>query len=105
MVDFTTILDQVQVIWVLIVGFILTFVLSFSIGANSVANIFGTSIGSKVLTHFQAVILSSIFMSLGAVIMGPAVANTMVNNLVDIKLYKLDPELLMLGQISIILGR
>ncbi|KAJ8021150.1 Sodium-dependent phosphate transporter 1-A [Holothuria leucospilota] len=104
MLDTMTFLDQEQVVWILIAGFFLTFLLSFSIGANSVANAFGTSVGSKVLSHFQAVILAAIFMTLGGVIIGPEVANTIENNIVDIRLYELEPEQLMLGQLSVILA-
>lgn len=99
-----TFLDQGQVLWILIVGFSLTFVFSFSVGANGIANAFGTAVGAKVLSNLQAIILAAIFITLGAIAVGPAVANTVENGIVDIKTYKSDPELLMLGQISVILG-
>lgn len=105
MLDIMSVLDQEQVVWILIAGFFFTFLLSFSIGANSVANAFGTSVGSKVLSYFEAVILAAVFMTLGAVIIGPEVANTIENNIVDIRLYEVEPEQLMLGQLSVILGR
>ncbi|KAJ8021149.1 Sodium-dependent phosphate transporter 1-B [Holothuria leucospilota] len=95
---------QEQYIWILIVGFLLSFILVFSVGANSVPNAFGTSIGATVLTHFQAVILAGIFMTLGAVIIGPAVADTIENSIADISLYQSSLEQLMLGQLSVILA-
>ena len=39
--------------WVLIVGFIVAFLLAISVGANDVANPFGTSVGSGALTLLQ----------------------------------------------------
>ena len=39
--------------WVLIVGFVVAFLLAVSVGANDVANPFGTSVGSGALTLLQ----------------------------------------------------
>ena len=57
-------------LWIVIVGFIFAFVLAFGLGANDVANSFGTSIGSKVLTIRQACILGTIFEVMGAILVG-----------------------------------
>lgn len=59
-----------DVLWVVIVGFLVAFVLAFGIGANDVANSFGTSVGSKVLTVKQACCLATVFEILGAVLIG-----------------------------------
>ena len=53
-----------------VVGFLVAFVLAFGLGANDVANTFGISVGSKVLTVRQACILGTIFELLGAILVG-----------------------------------
>lgn len=59
-----------NLIWVVVVGFIVAFVLAFGIGANDVANSFGTSVGAGVLTIFQACALATVFEIAGAVLIG-----------------------------------
>ena len=63
-----------DVLWIVVVGFIVAFVLAFGIGANDVANSFGTSVGAKVLTLRQACIVASIFELAGAVLIGTRVS-------------------------------
>ena len=36
-------------IWIVTLGFVVSFILAFALGANDVANSFATSVGSKVL--------------------------------------------------------
>jgi sodium-dependent phosphate transporter len=59
-----------EVIWLVVLSFLVAFVLAFGIGANDVANSFGTSVGSKVLTVRTACILATIFEMAGAVLIG-----------------------------------
>ncbi|KAG8229676.1 hypothetical protein J437_LFUL010008 [Ladona fulva] len=61
-----------EVVWVLWVGFIAAFVLSFGTGANDVANAFGTTVGAKVLSLRNACILATFFELLGAAMIGNA---------------------------------
>ena len=63
-----------DVLWIVVVGFIIAFILAFGIGANDVANSFGTSVGSKVLTLKKACIIASIFEIAGAVLIGARVS-------------------------------
>lgn len=59
-----------NLIWLIALGFVIAFVLAFGIGANDVANSFGTSVGSKALTVFQACCLATFFEVAGSILIG-----------------------------------
>ncbi|KAK3924722.1 Sodium-dependent phosphate transporter 1 [Frankliniella fusca] len=86
-----------DVLWLIIVGFLVAFVLAFGIGANDVANSFGTSVGSKVLTVRQACILATIFEIAGSVLIGYKVSDTLRKDLLDLSMYEGDEYELLLG--------
>ena len=91
-------------LWVIIIGFLIGLALAFSIGANDVANSFGTSVGSKVLTLRNACILGSVFETAGAVLMGSKVSSTISKGIIDVSMYDNDPGLLELGYLSSLIG-
>lgn len=55
------------------VGVILAFILGFAMGANDVANAFGTSVGSGVISLKWAYVLATIFETLGALLVGQCI--------------------------------
>ncbi|GLV39179.1 Na[+]-dependent inorganic phosphate cotransporter type III [Carabus blaptoides fortunei] len=89
-----------ELIWLMVLGFIIAFVLAFGIGANDVANSFGTSVGSKVLSVHQACFLATVFEIAGAILIGYKVSDTMRKGILDIDLYENDELELMLGCLS-----
>lgn len=91
-------------LWMIIVGFIVAFVLAFGIGANDVANSFGTSVGAKVLTLRQACILGTIFETLGAMLLGAKVSDTIRKGIIDIAPYNGTEEVLMVGNVCALSG-
>ncbi|XP_011808462.1 PREDICTED: sodium-dependent phosphate transporter 1 [Colobus angolensis palliatus] len=91
-------------LWMLILGFVIAFVLAFSVGANDVANSFGTAVGSGVVTLKQACILASIFETVGSVLLGAKVSETIRKGLIDVEMYNSTQGLLMAGSVSAMFG-
>ncbi|XP_067289819.1 sodium-dependent phosphate transporter 1-B isoform X1 [Pseudorasbora parva] len=91
-------------LWLLIVGFIIAFVLAFSVGANDVANSFGTAVGSGVVTLRQACILATIFETLGSVLLGAKVSETIRKGIIDVTMYNGSEHVLMAGSVSAMFG-
>ncbi|XP_050998624.1 sodium-dependent phosphate transporter 1-like isoform X2 [Acomys russatus] len=90
-------------LWMLILGFIIAFVLAFSVGANDVANSFGTAVGSGVVTLKQACILASIFETVGSVLLGAKVSETIRKGLINVEMFNSTKEL-MAGSVSAMFG-
>lgn len=93
-----------EYMWLLIVGFIIAFILAFSVGANDVANSFGTAVGSGVVTLRQACILATVFETLGSVLLGAKVSETIRKDIIDDGMYNGSEHVLMAGFVSAMVG-
>lgn len=89
-----------EILWIVILGFIIAFILAFGIGANDVANSFGTSVGSGVLSLRQACWLATVCELAGAVLIGYKVSDTMRKGILEVEMYKGSETELMLGCLS-----
>jgi len=107
----------------LVAGIVISFVLSFAVGANDSANSWGTSVGAGTVSLGWAYFLGSIMEILGATLLSGDVIHKVVNGIVNIDAYKsnrteivgnwspehvedhLDEErLLVIGCMSVMLG-
>ena len=93
-----------DVVWIVVVGALVMFVMAFGIGANDVANTLGTSIGSKVLTYRQAIVVAAVFEFAGAALIGAKVTDTVRKKIVDLAIYTAEPRLLMVVMLSALFG-
>lgn len=74
--------------------------MAWGIGANDVANAMGTSIGSKVLTIKQAVLIAAVFEFAGAFLAGGQVTSTIRKGIIDSGSVAQSPELLIFGMLA-----
>ena len=86
-------------LWIFVVGIIFSFYNSWGIGANDCANSFATSVGAKVLTLNQAVLIAAIFEFSGAVFMGSHVTDTVRKKIVNQSIFEDEPGALMYGML------
>ena len=80
------------------------FFMAYAIGANDVANAIGTSVGSRALTFLKATILAAIFESLGAILAGGEVTETIRSRIIDPQLFASTPELFIYGMLAALLA-
>jgi len=75
-----------------------------NIGANDLANAMGTSVGSGAITLKQAVVISIIGNTLGAVLAGGHVTSTISKGIIDPALFAGDPNKLLLGMFAALIS-
>ena len=90
--------------WILVVGALNSFLDACGIGSNDLANSFGTTYGSKVLTVPQIILLASIFEFLGAMVLGSPVTNTLAGSISNVTYFKSQPYVLMYGMLCALAG-
>jgi len=93
-----------QYLWIAVCGGILGFAYGFFIGANDVANAFAPSVAAKSVTLKQAVLIAAVFEFSGAFFLGASVTSTIRSKIVDTDLYEDEPEVLMFGMFTALLG-
>ena len=90
-------------LWLIIGGTsAIAFYMAWSIGANDVANSMATAVGAKAITFKQAVIIAGFLSFIGAVFVGPHVAETIKGKIINVDI--ISPETLLLGFISSLLA-
>ena len=80
------------------------FIMAWGVGANDVGNAMGTSVGAKVLTIKQAIIVAAIFEAAGAIFASGHVTETIRGKIIDAHLLTAAPELMAYGMLASLLA-
>lgn len=88
----------------LILAVIFGFFMAWGVGANDVANAMGTSIGARVLTPKQALLVAAVFECAGSLFASGNVTMTIRDHIIDPSQFAGDPELLVYGMLASLLA-
>lgn len=78
--------------------------MTWGIGANDVANVMGTSVGSGAITVTTAIIIAAIFEFAGAILAGGHVTQTIRKGIIDPSSISQNPEILLFGMLAALLA-
>ena len=89
---------------ILVLACVFGFFMACGMGANDVSNAMGTSVGAKVLTIKQAVLIAMVFEFAGAYLAGGSVTATIRSGITDSACFADTPHLLVYGMMSTLLA-
>jgi len=88
----------------IVIAIIFGFYMTWGIGANDVANVMGTSVGSGAITVGTAIIIAAIFEFAGAALAGGHVTQTIRKGIIDPTAITGSPEILVYGMLAALLA-
>lgn len=88
----------------IVIAIIFGLYMTWGIGANDVANVMGTSVGSGAITVKTAIIIAAIFEFAGAALAGSNVTNTIRKGIIDPTSIVDNPEVLIFGMLAALLA-
>jgi inorganic phosphate transporter, PiT family len=89
--------------YILVIGYIFGFYMTWNIGANDVANSMASAVGAKAITLKQAVFIAGILNVVGATFLGSHVTDTIRKGIVSTHILT-DPHLALIGALSALLA-
>ncbi len=83
---------------------LLCFLMTWGVGANDLANVMSTTMGSKAITVKQALCVAVIFEFLGAFLGGTDVTETLRDGIIDVQLLADQPTVLIEGMLGVLMA-
>lgn len=90
--------------YIFAIAMIFAFLDAFNIGANDVSNSFSSSVSSRSLKYWQAMVLAAIMEFTGALLVGNRVSDTIRKKIVQPDTFANDPTVLMLAMAMALVG-
>ena len=99
-------MEIIELYGTLFIGIAIVFGLymTWGIGANDVANVMGTSVGSGAITVRTAIIIAAVFEFAGAALAGGHVTQTIRKGIIDPTPITQNPEILVFGMLAALLA-
>lgn len=88
-----------SIYWLVVVGGIIAWIMAYGIGANDVANAFATSVGSRTLKMWHAIVIAAIMETLGAIFLGGSVSSTISGGVADPAYFASTPDVFAYGML------
>lgn len=88
----------------LLLAIALCFLMNWGVGANDLANVMSTTMGSKAVRVRQAMIIAVVFEFAGAFLGGEGVTETMRDGIINTSQLASDPHILMQGMLGVLLA-
>lgn len=88
----------------IIIALVIGFIMAWGVGANDLANIMSTTIGSKAISVKQAIVIAVIFEFAGAILGGTNVTNTIRHGIINVDLLANQPHILIYGMLAVLLA-
>jgi PiT family inorganic phosphate transporter len=88
----------------LLVAVVLCFLMTWGVGANDLANVMSTTMGSKAVTVRQAMIIAIIFEFAGAFLGGNGVTETMRDGIINTSQLSNEPLILIEGMLGVLMA-
>ena len=89
-----------EYVWLVVCGAFMCFTMAWGIGANDVANSFGTTVGAKTISLKQACLIAAVFEFTGAMTLGRVVTKTISGEIASLDAFAKDPDIFMYGMLS-----